>query len=115
MLLSTLNLYCTNNWQHACHACIGKRITRGKGLLHVHVAFHSVCDYCEVLCEILIFGYHISLISYFLDGVHGLEHNNFFLENSHKAVFIAIISFVFLSPINGMPYLNREVAHNENS
>ena len=33
----------------------------GKGLLHV--AFHSVCDYCEVLCEILIFGYHISLIS----------------------------------------------------
>ena len=36
------------------------------------------CDYCEVLCEILIFSYHISLISYFLDGVHGLEHNNFF-------------------------------------
>ena len=36
------------------------------------------CDYCEVLCEILNFGYHISLISYFLDGVHGLEHNNFF-------------------------------------
>ena len=42
------------------------------------VVSHSVCDYCEVLCEILIFGYHISLISYFLDGVHGLEHNNFF-------------------------------------
>ena len=61
----------------------------------VHVAFHSACDYCEVLCEILIFGYHISLIPYFLDGVHGLEHNNFFLENCHKAVFIAIISFVF--------------------
>ena len=73
MLLSTLNLYCTNNWQHAC---IGKRITRGKGLLHV--AFHSVCDYCGVLCEILIFSYHISLISYFLDGVHGLEDNNLF-------------------------------------
>ena len=46
----------------------------GKGLL----AFHPVCDYCEVLCEILIFRYHISLISYFLDGVHRLEHNNFF-------------------------------------
>ena len=44
----------------------------------VHVAFHSMCDYCEVLCEILIFSYHISLISYFLDGIHGLEHNNFF-------------------------------------
>ena len=41
-------------------------------------AFNSVCDYCEVLCEILIFSYHISVISYFLDGVHGLEHNNFF-------------------------------------
>ena len=67
------NLYCTNNWQHAC---IGERITRGKGLLHV--AFNSVCDYCEVLCEILIFSYHISVISYFLDGVHGLEHNNLF-------------------------------------
>ena len=37
-----------------------------------------VCDYCEVLCEILIFGYHISVISYFLDGVNGLEHNNLF-------------------------------------
>ena len=61
------------------------------------VVSHPVCDYCEVLCEILIFGYHISLISYFLDGVHGLEHNNFFLENCHKAVFIAIISFVFLA------------------
>ena len=36
------------------------------------------CDYCEVLCEILIFGFHVSLISYFLDGVHGLEHNNCF-------------------------------------
>ena len=88
MLFSALNLYCTNNGQHACHACIGKRITRGKGLLHV--AFHSVtvsqsvCDYCEVLCEILIFGYHISLISYFLDGVHGLEHNNFFLKTAIK-------------------------------
>ena len=42
------------------------------------VVSHPVCDYCEVLCEILIFGYHISLISYFLDEVHGLEHNNFF-------------------------------------
>ena len=68
-----------------------------------------MCDYCEVLCEILIFSYHISVISYFLDGVHGLEHNNFFLENCHKAVFIAIISFVFLSPINGMPYVNNYV------
>ena len=53
-----------------------------------------MCDYCEVLCEILIFGYHISLISYFLDGAHGLEHNNFFLENCHKAVFIAIMYIV---------------------
>ena len=44
---------------------MGKRITKGKGPL----AFHPVCDYCEVLCEILIFGNHISLISYFLDGV----------------------------------------------
>ena len=49
------------------HACMGKRITRRKGLL----TFHPVCDYCEVLCEILIFGNHISLISYFLDGVQG--------------------------------------------
>ena len=53
---------------------MGKRITRGKGLL----AFHLVCDYCEVLCEILVFVFHISLISYLLDGVHGLEHNNVF-------------------------------------
>ena len=39
----------------------------GKGLL----AFHPVCDYCEHLWEILIFGNQISLISYFLDGVQG--------------------------------------------
>ena len=45
----------------------GKEDHEGKGLL----AFHPVCDYCEVLCEILIFGNHISLISYFLDGVPG--------------------------------------------
>ena len=58
---------------------MGKSITRGKGLL----AFHSVCDYCEVLCEILIFGYHISLISYFLDGVDGCGHDETSAETGH--------------------------------
>ena len=59
----------------------------GKCLL----AFHPVCDYCEVLCEILIFRYHISLIFFFFRRGPWTRTQKLCSENCHQAVLIAKI------------------------
>ena len=73
------------------------------------------CDYCEVLCEILIFGNHISVIFYFLDGVQGsfvamykgprTKTQSLFLETCHKAVVLLSSS----SSLSALPKKNNSL------